>query len=135
MLENVKSPSFVVTAVWLVPRVSLRSVTSAPGIVPPCASLTVPVMVADVTWAEAGSTMAPSAMAIKPTAAIFCVDVMSPPLGSLNSRYEESRTYNSTSHGGQVFVGANHLVRSVNPRSLLLRVRWTGVDAPWHSDG
>src|SRR5205085_7288092 len=40
---NVKSPvSFVTAGADLVPFVSLMSVTVAPGITPPCASLTVP---------------------------------------------------------------------------------------------
>ena len=39
------------------PRVSLESVTVAPGMTAPCASLTVPVRVPVVTWAAAGNAI------------------------------------------------------------------------------
>ena len=50
-----KSPlSFVTTGADRVPRASLISVTVAPGITPPCASLTVPETVPVLTCADAG---------------------------------------------------------------------------------
>src|SRR5678815_1860706 len=57
MLGNTKSPAALVTAgVDLVPRASLISVTDAPGITPPCASLTVPDTAPVTPWADAGVT-------------------------------------------------------------------------------
>ena len=53
---NTKSPfASVVTGIDLVPRVSLMSVTVAPGITPPCGSFTVPPTEPVVSCAAAGS--------------------------------------------------------------------------------
>ena len=58
---NVKSPLVsVTTSGSFVPRVSLVSVTAAPGMTPPCGSLTVPVTV-PVTCADAVPANAHSA--------------------------------------------------------------------------
>src|SRR4029079_19759111 len=64
-LTNVNSPfSLVNTSDSCVPRVSLTSVTAAPGITAPCASLTVPKTVPVVIWAAAGSAESASAASI-----------------------------------------------------------------------
>src|SRR5436190_7645331 len=56
MFANVKSPFvFVKTPDDWVPCVSLMSITAAPGMTPPCGSLTVPVTEAVVICAEAGN--------------------------------------------------------------------------------
>ena len=58
---NVYVPvSSVIAGASLVPRASSISVTVAPGTTPPCASLTVPVMLPVVICAEAGRTAAPT---------------------------------------------------------------------------
>ena len=61
-LANVKSPlAFVNTAGSCVPRVSLISVTAAPGMTAPCGSLTVPVTDAVVTCAHPDEAIVSSA--------------------------------------------------------------------------
>jgi hypothetical protein len=79
---NTKSPeALVTTGMEVVPRVSLMSVTVAPGITPPCASFTVPAIVPVVICAAAGDASASSRM--KAAAAVFglMLAMMRPPDG------------------------------------------------------
>ena len=54
MFGTTKSPVSLDTALKVVPRLSLTSVTVAPGITPPCASFTVPATVDVVACPAAG---------------------------------------------------------------------------------
>src|SRR6478609_7667383 len=54
MLETTKSPVALATVSIVVPRLSLIKVTVAPGMTPPCTSLTVPATVPVVACAAAG---------------------------------------------------------------------------------
>ena len=70
-LTTVKLPvSLVKTSGSFVPRVSLVSVTAAPGMTPPCGSLTVPVTV-PVTCADAAVAIAKNAKTA--AASVFCL--------------------------------------------------------------
>ena len=77
---KVYTPSVsAVTVASVVPRVLLMSVTVAPGMTPPCASLMFPVTVPVVTCAAAGIASAHTAIATASTRRVV-LNIRAPPL-------------------------------------------------------
>src|SRR5262245_61742040 len=84
-LTNVKSPaSLVITSESFVPRVSLVSVTVAPGMTAPCESLTVPEIVPVVICADADAAIAQNATTA--AAANVSLRTISPPADAPRTR-------------------------------------------------
>src|ERR1700730_4542888 len=80
MFDTTKSPVVFVVVSKLVPRVSLTMVTTAPGMMPPCPSLTVPATVPVVACAAANDVN-PNAITTRMTATrLACFFVRMNPL-------------------------------------------------------
>src|SRR5215203_5422842 len=76
MFEMTKSPVLEDCVSNIVPRLSLITVTAAPGITPPCVSCTVPAIVAVVAWAAADDENPSTAIVVTTSASARYVRVI-----------------------------------------------------------
>ena len=91
MFGNTNTPaSLVTTGANEVPRVSLLSTTVAPGMTPPCESLTVPLMLPVVICALAGAAAARIATIARASIPLFLNCMLPPPVTSTCSESEKN---------------------------------------------
>ena len=128
-LTNEKSPlALVNTSESCVPRVSLMSVTGAPGMTPPWGSLTVPATEPVVICAEAGTAAAHRAISAIASIMGRLLAIIDPSSCSAHRCCQARRTHGAVAPTSARFASSVS-GRHTNPDPL--RSRYTPPPAPW----